>query len=350
MQTKDTCEVVAEVSANHLGSFERACDIVRASAATGVDYIKFQTYTPDTMTLDLSSPDFFVSTDHSLWGGRTLYSLYEEAHTPWEWHSDLFDLARSLGVTPFSTPFDPSAVDFLEDLEAPMYKIASLEIVDTPLIRYAAETGKPLIISTGTATLTEIDDAVEAARAGGCSDLTLLLCTSSYPALPSDVHLRRMATLQTRYCAKVGLSDHTVHLGTSIAAVSLGASILERHVTLLRSDGGPDAAFSLEPPELALLVREVRAASESLGSPKWLRVDSENESRRIRRSLYVVKDVQQGEVVTSENVRAIRPGFGMAPKYWDALRGQRFTCDVPKGTPMTRDLVKLRSSETPEAV
>lgn len=335
MQDSNSCLVVAEVSANHRGSLERACSIVQASARAGVNSIKFQTYTADTMTLDIRRSDFAISTEHSLWGGRSLYSLYEEAHTPWEWHAKLFDLTRSLGVVPFSTPFDPTAVDFLESLEAPMYKIASLEIVDTPLIRYAAQTGKPLIMSTGTASLPEVDDAVKAAEAGGCTDLTLLVCTSSYPAAPSDMHLRRMETLRNRYQSRVGLSDHTLGLGSSIAAAALGASIIERHVTLHRADGGPDAAFSLEPDELALLVREVRAASESLGSPEWHEIAAENESRRLRRSLYVVQDARSGEVVTSENVRAIRPGFGLPPKFLDQVLGVRFSRDVRAGDPLT---------------
>lgn len=334
MQARDSCDVVAEVSANHQGSFERACDIVRASAAAGVDYVKFQTYTAATMTLDLQDPDFIVSTHHPLWGGRSLYSLYEEAHTPWEWHTELFDLARSLGVVPFSTPFDASAVDFLESLEAPMYKIASMEIVDTPLIRYAAQTGKPLIMSTGTASLSEIDDAVNAAEAGGCSELTLLVCTSSYPASPSDVHLRRMETLRNRYETRVGLSDHTLGLGSSIAAVALGASLIERHVTLSRSDGGPDAAFSLEPDELAMLVTEVRAATESLGSAEWNEIGAEDESRRLRRSLYVVEDVAKGEALSVNNVRAIRPGFGLPPKLLDQVMGVPFARDARAGEPL----------------
>lgn len=330
--------VVAEVSSNHLGSLERAKRIVEAVAHAGVDMIKFQTYTADTMTLNIDRGDFRVSTGHPLWGGETLYSLYAAARTPWEWHAELFDLARSLGVVPFSTPFDFTAVDFLESLNASVYKIASLEILDTPLIRYAAETRKPLIISTGTATLGEIDDAVEAAEAGGCSDLTLLLCTSSYPASPIDAHVRRIDTLRTRYQVRVGLSDHTVGLGTSIAAIALGASLIERHVTLLRSDGGLDADFSLEPTELSALVREVRVAFDSLGSRGWIEVPAEDESRRLRRSLYVVEPMQAGDALAQHHVRAIRPGAGLAPKLLVKLLGKQAIKDVPAGTPLSYDL------------
>ena len=335
MSDQSPCHVVAEVSANHQGSLERACDIVRACAEAGVDMIKFQTYTADTMTLDLDNAGFTISADHPLWGGQSLYSLYQEAHTPWEWHAELFELARSFGMVPFSTPFDASAVDFLESLGASMYKIASLEILDTPLIRYAAGTGKPLIISTGTASLPEIDDAVEAAKAGGCSDLTLLVCTSSYPASPSDVHLRRMETLRQRYQTKVGLSDHTLSLGPSIAAVAMGASVIERHVTIRRSDGGPDAEFSLEPDELNVLVREVQAAAESLGSSEWNVIAAEDESRRLRRTLYVVKDVAEGEAFSIDNVRAIRPGFGLPPKFLDRVLGSRALRHIHAGEPLT---------------
>lgn len=327
--------IVAEVSSNHLGSLDTARRIVEAVAECGADAVKFQTYTAATMTLDVDRPEFAVSADHPLWGQRALYSLYQEAQTPWDWHAELFELARSLGLVPFSTPFDASAVDFLESLATPMYKIASLEIVDTPLIRYAAQTGKPLIMSTGAASLSEIDDAVRAAEAGGCSDYTLLLCTSSYPTSPSDVHLRRMETLRNRYQTQVGLSDHTLGLGSSIAAVALGASLIERHVTLCRSKGGPDAAFSLEPRELRMLVRETKAASESLGSAKWKEISSEDESRRLRRSLYVVKDAPRGAVVSLEYVRAIRPGFGLPPKFLEQVLGSRFAHDVRAGEPLT---------------
>mgnify|MGYP000005052659 CR=1 FL=1 len=333
--------VVAEVSSNHLGSLERATKLIEAAAAAGVQMIKFQTFTADTMTLNVDHPDFKVAADHDLWGGSPLYSLYETAATPWAWHPELFRRARELGIVPFSTPFDASAVDFLESLNVPMYKIASLEIVDIPLIRYAARTHKPLVISTGTATLAEIDDAVEAATAGGCSDVTLLVCTSSYPASPHDAHLRRMETLGRRYQCHVGLSDHTEGLGTSIAAVALGATLIERHFTLRRSEGGHDAAFSLEPAELALLVREARAAFDSLGSPEWAPIDTENESKRLRRSLYVVTNVSQGDPITPENVRAIRPGYGLPPKALDQIMGTRFARNAKAGEPLSWDHIDV---------
>jgi len=332
--------VVAEVSANHLGSLANATALVQAIADTGTTHIKFQTYTAETMTIDYDGPGFRISSEHELWGGRNLYSLYQEAHTPWEWHEELFSLSRSLGLVPFSTPFDATAVDFLETLAPDLYKVASMEIGDTPLIRHIARTGRPMIMSTGTATLSEVDDAVAAAREAGCTDLTLLLCTSSYPADPSDVHLSRMNLLRERYGVPVGLSDHTLGIGVSVAAVSLGATVIERHVTMQRSAGGPDAAFSLEPDELANLVAGVMTAAQAIGSPEWTIIESEGESRRLKRSLYIIRDCEAGEILSAENVRSIRPSGGLEPKHLDWVMGRRLVGAVNRGTPLSWDLIE----------
>ena len=330
---------IAEVSANHLGSLERAKEIVVAAAKAGATAVKFQTYTADTMTLDIDN--FKVSDDHELWGGRRLYSLYQEAYTPWEWHSELFELCRSLNVLPFSSPFDLSAIEFLESLNAPMYKIASLETGDHRLIRAVAETGKPLIISTGATEWNEIEDLVSVVQKTGNNDLTLMVCTSSYPSDPLDAHLNRIATLRDFFGVKVGLSDHTLGLGVSIAAIALGAAAIEKHITIRRSDGGADGAFSMEPEEFAMLVREGTSARQALGKSAWSMQDSEKESRRLRRSLYIVKDVKAGETVTPENVRAIRPGGGCSPKLFDGMIGKKFRADFLTGTPMTSELLRI---------
>jgi pseudaminic acid synthase len=332
----DNVLFIAEVSANHLGSFQRAKEIVVAAAAAGASAIKFQTYTADTMTLDID--EFKVSDDHELWGGRRLHSLYQEAHTPWEWHPELFELCRALDVLPFSSPFDLSAVEFLESINAPMYKIASLETGDHRLIRAVAETGKPLIVSTGATEWGEIEELVGVVQEAGNSDLTLMVCTSAYPANPTDAHLNRISTLRDSFGVKVGLSDHTLGVGVGIAAISLGATAIEKHFTLRRSDGGADAAFSMEPEEFELLVKEGTFALQALGKPDWCVRDSEKESRRLRRSLYVVKNVKSGELVTQENVRAIRPGGGCSPKFFDTVIGRKFRADVSIGTPLTLEM------------
>jgi pseudaminic acid synthase len=329
---------IAEVSANHLGSLERAKEIVIAASKAGASAVKFQTYTADTMTLDIDK--FKVSDDHKLWGGRRLHSLYQEAHTPWEWHSELFELCRSLDVLPFSSPFDLSAIELLESLDAPMYKIASLETGDHQLIKTVAETGKPLIISTGATEWKEIEELVSVVQESGNKDLTLLVCTSSYPSDPLDAHLNRIATLRKHFGVKVGLSDHTLGIGVSIAAIALGATAIEKHITLRRVDGGADGTFSMEPEEFALLVREGKSAFQALGNPDWTMQDSEKESRRLRRSLYVVKDVKLGDVITQENVRAIRPGGGCPPKLLGQLLGRHFSADFQAGTPMSVDLIR----------
>jgi pseudaminic acid synthase len=328
---------IAEVSANHLGSLKRAHQLIDVAAAAGASAVKFQTYTPDTMTLDL--PEFSVVKGHELWGGRTLYSLYAEAMTPWEWHPELFAHCREIGVIPFSSPFDKSAIEFLESLDAPMYKIASLETSDHELIRLVGETGKPTIISTGATLFNEISELVEVYLSTGNEDLTLLVCTSSYPAKPEDAHLRRMELLQKEFGVKIGLSDHTLGMGVAIAAISLGAVAIEKHITLKRSDGGADGAFSMEPQEFAMMVKEGNSALSSLGNRNWTVQDSELESRRLRRSLYVVKDVEVGEFVTSENLRAIRPGMGISPSHYQSLLGKTFNKKLKKGTPMSSDFV-----------
>jgi len=323
---------IAEISANHLGSFERAKNLVREAARIGATAVKFQTYTADTMTLNIQ--EFSVSEDHELWGGKRLYELYREAHTPWNWHQELFKLSRDLGLIPFSSPFDLSAVEFLESLDCPMYKIASLETSDHALIRAAALTGKPLIISTGATEWDEIVELVKVVHETGNKNLTLLVCTSSYPAVPTDAHIRRIQEIREKLDVKVGLSDHTLGIGVSLAAIGLGAVAIEKHLTLRRSDGGADSAFSMEPSEFQNLVSEGKDAFQALGDKNWAIQDSEKESRRLRRSLYIVKDVKAGEILTTENIRAIRPGEGCSPKYYDQLLGKRFKNDAKMGTPL----------------
>ncbi len=331
---------IAEVSANHMGSLERAHQLVDAAANAGASAVKFQTYTADTMTLDL--PEFSVIEGHELWGGRTLYSLYQEAMTPWDWHPELFEHCRERGVIPFSSPFDRTAVEFLESLNAPMYKIASLESSDHELIKLVGETGKPVIASTGATEFEEIESLVEVFRATGNKDLTLLVCTSSYPAEPSEAHIRRMKTLSDAFGVKVGLSDHTLGIGVSVAAIALGATAIEKHITIKRSDGGADGAFSMEPSEFKALVEEGNAASAALGDSRWAIQKSEAESRRLRRSLYIVHDVNKGDEATSLNVRAIRPGAGCSPALLGDLLGKKFVNSYTTGTPLTPD--KLEES------
>ena len=323
---------IAEISANHLGSFERAKNLVREAARIGVTAVKFQTYTADTMTLNVK--EFSVSEDHELWGGKRLYDLYKEAHTPWEWHEELFEISRNLGLIPFSSPFDLTAVEFLESLNSPMYKIASLETGDHALIRAVAATGKPIIISTGATEWNEIEELVKVVKDTGNNNLTLLVCTSSYPALPADAHLHRLLEIREKLDVKVGVSDHTLGIGVSLAAIGLGAVAIEKHLTLNRSDGGADGAFSMEPDEFQTLISEGKNAFLALGNKRWAIQDSEKESRRLRRSLYVAKDVKAGDELTSENIRAIRPGDGCSPKFLDQLLGKRFKNDARMGTPL----------------
>lgn len=331
--------VIAEMSGNHNGSLDRALSLVQAAAHSGAHALKLQTYTADTMTIDCGRPEFTISNQHSPWHGRRLYELYQQAHTPWEWHGPIFERAASLGMLAFSSPFDASAVDFLESLDVPAYKIASFEVVDLPLIRRVATTGKPVIISTGMATVAEIDDAVRAARSAGCSDLVLLKCTSTYPASPEDSHVRTVEHLARQFDCPVGLSDHTPGVGAAVAAVALGASVVEKHFTLKRSDGGVDSSFSLEPTELAALVEETLSAWRSLGRVHYGPTNEEQPSLAHRRSLYVTEDLAVGDVLSPTNLRAIRPGFGLAVKYIDVLLGKKVGRDVPRGTPMSWDLL-----------
>jgi N-acetylneuraminate synthase len=329
---------VAEISANHLGNLERAHHLIEAAAGANADAVKFQTYTAETMTLNLDS--LGVSANHALWGGKKLFDLYQEAHTPWEWHSELFSHALSLGLIPFSSPFDSSAVEFLEKLNCPIYKIASLESGDLELIKEVGRTGKPTIISTGATQLDEIEEAVSAFLSTGNEDLTLLVCTSSYPAEPNEAHLNRISTLKNAFSVNVGISDHTLGIGVSIAAIALGATVIEKHITLKRSDGGHDSAFSMEPSEFEQLVLEGNNAKLSLGNLEWKIMDSESESRRLRRSLYVVSDVLMGEELSPINIRAIRPGAGLKPKYFNEVIGRKFNKNLKAGTPLSlEDLV-----------
>jgi N-acetylneuraminate synthase len=326
---------VAELSANHNQSLDRAMEILENVARAGASAVKLQTYTPETMTLPISSEGFVVGKESSLWQGKRLFDLYAEAMTPWEWHRPLFDRVIELGMIPFSSPFDNSAVDFLEGLDCPIYKIASFELVDLPLIAYAAETGKPMIISTGMGTLQEIADAVDAAREGGCEDITLLKTTSSYPALPQYSNLMTMVEMANIFNVKVGISDHTLGIGASVAAVTLGASVVEKHVTLSRSDGGVDSKFSMEPSEFENLVKEAEVARQSVGKVSFGPSPGDESSLAFRRSLYVSRNVNAGDKVSPENVRAVRPGFGMPVKMLASVTGMRFSTDLMAGTPLS---------------
>ncbi|MDP9797802.1 N-acetylneuraminate synthase [Catenuloplanes nepalensis] len=331
--------VIAEMSGNHNGDLQRALRIVDAIADAGASALKIQTYRADTLTIDVDGPRFRISDGHELWGGENLYRLYERAHTPWEWHEPIFDRARERGLIAFSSPFDPTAVDLLEKLNAPAYKIASSELVDLPLIRLAASTGKPLIMSTGMANVAEIDAAVRAARGAGCANPILLSCTATYPAPVEAANLRRIPVLADAFGTIAGLSDHTPGIGVAVASVALGAAVIEKHVTLSRAEGGVDAEFSLEPAELAALVVEARRAHAALGSPRIGADQSEEEGLRYRRSLYVVEDVAAGDTVTRDNVRSIRPAGGLPPGDIDLVLGRVFRSAYPKGTPLTWDIV-----------
>ena len=326
--------VIAEMSGNHNKSLDRALEIVEAAAETGAHALKIQTYTPDTMTLDLDEREFHISDPSSLWKGTSLYKLYAQAYTPWEWHSPIFDRARELGIIVFSTPFDETAVDFLEELDAPCYKIASFENTHLPLIRRVAATGKPLIISTGMATLAELDESVRVARDSGCRDLILLKCTSTYPASASDSNILTIPHLRELFTCEVGLSDHTMGVGVSVASVAMGATVIEKHFTLDRDDGGVDSSFSLEPHEMTQLVVETERAWQSLGGVSYGPTEAEKKSLQFRRSLYVVKDMRAGELFTRETVRAIRPGLGLPPRFLDIVIGRVASERIPAGTPM----------------
>ncbi|POA56117.1 MULTISPECIES: pseudaminic acid synthase [unclassified Pseudomonas] len=332
--------IIAEMSGNHNQSLDVALRIVEAAARAGAHALKLQTYTADTMTLDLDQGEFFIKDPGSLWAGSSLYELYRKAHTPWEWHEPIFARARELGMLAFSTPFDESAVDFLEGLGVPAYKIASFENTDLPLIRRVAATGKPLIISTGMASIAELDESVRAAREAGCRDLVLLKCTSTYPASPINSNLLTIPHLQELFGCEVGLSDHSMGVGVSVAAVALGATVIEKHFTLDRAAGGVDASFSLEPAELASLVVETERAWQAMGQVRYGATEAEGKSLVYRRSLYVTRDMQAGEVFCADNLRAIRPGLGLAPKHYDALLGRRARQAIKRGTALDWVLVE----------
>ena len=331
--------IIAEMSGNHNQSLDRAMEIVEIAAAAGAHAMKLQTYTADTMTIDIAEGEFFISDENSLWKGHSLHDLYKMAYTPWEWHKPIFDRCRELGMIGFSTPFDATAVDFLDELDVPCFKIASFENVDLPLIAKVAGKGKPMIISTGMATVAQIDEAVRTARDNGCRDLIILKCTSNYPAPPESSNLATIPHMRQLFDCQIGLSDHTMGIGAAIAATALGAVAIEKHITTKRSDGGVDSAFSLEPDELAALVRETSVAARAIGQVRYGLDDAERGSLVFRRSLYVVADMAAGDVLTPANLRAIRPGKGLPPKYIDQLMGKRVSRAVKRGTAVSWDLL-----------
>ncbi len=336
---KKTPFIIAEMSGNHNQSLDRALQIVKAAADAGAHAIKLQTYTANTMTLNMEEGAFKITDPNSLWYGRNLYELYEEAHTPWEWHKEIFDFAHSLGLMAFSTPFDETAVDFLESLGVKAYKIASFENTDEPLLIKVAQTGKPVIMSTGAATLSDIDFAVHTLRAHGCSDLTLLKCTSTYPASPENTNLLTIPHLRELFDCNVGLSDHTMGIGVSVASVALGATIIEKHFTLSRADGGVDSAFSIEPAELKSLVIECERAYLALGKVSYGVHKAEEKSLIYKRSIYVAKDIQKGEAFTLNNLRVVRPGDGLPSKFLKNIIGKPARNDIKSGTPLSWDLL-----------
>lgn len=341
--TQERPYLIAEMSGNHQRSLERALQIVDAAASAGADAVKLQTYTPDTMTLDVDAPGFVITDSESLWAGRRLHELYEEAHTPWEWHAPIMERAAARGMHCFSTPFDETAVDFLESLSVPAYKIASFECTDLPLIRKAAGTGKPLIVSTGMASAAEIDEAVRAARSAGCDDLVLLKCTSAYPATPAGSNLRTIPHLRQLFDCEVGLSDHTLGLGAAVAAVAMGASVIEKHLTLSRAEGGVDAAFSMEPTEFRMLAEETDRAWRALGGVSYGPGEQEKASLQFRRSLYVAEDLPAGGRLTRRNLRIVRPGFGLPPAFYEVMLGRTVARAHKRGDPLTWD--SLREEE-----
>jgi pseudaminic acid synthase len=330
--------VIAEMSANHNGDINNAYKIIDMAKASGADAVKLQTYHPDTITMDMNTPEFMIK--GGLWDGQSLYELYKGAFMPWEWHKPLFDYAKKVGITIFSSPFDNTAVDLLEDLNSPAYKIASFEAVDLPLIKYVAQTGKPMIISTGMADAEEIQEAIEAAREGGCKELAILHCVSAYPALASNYNLRTLANMRQKFGLVTGLSDHTIDNTTAITSVALGASIIEKHVTLDRHGGGVDDSFSLESKELTELCVGAKTAWEALGQVDYGRKLSEQTNVKFRRSLYFVKDIKEGEVITVEHIKSIRPGYGLHPKYYDNVIGNVVNADIKVGQPVSFNLLK----------
>lgn len=331
--------IIAEMSGNHNGSLDRALELVEAAAKAGAHALKIQTYTADTMTLNIDSGEFLIEDPSSLWNGATLYELYEKASTPWEWHGPIFNRCHELGMIGFSSPFDATAVDFLESLDVPLYKVASFELTDLPLIKKVANTGKPMIMSTGMATIAEISEAVTTAKENGCTNLALLKCTSAYPASPSDINLMTIPHMRDLFQCEVGLSDHTLGLGVAIASVALGASIIEKHFTLDRGDGGVDSAFSLEPHEVSSLVSQSLAAKQALGKVQYQVSSKESLSSTHRRSIYASADIKSGEKFTSENTRVIRPGLGLKPKHYESILGRSAKSDIEFGTPLDWALI-----------
>jgi len=332
--------IIAEMSGNHNQSLERALKIVEAASKAGAHAVKLQTYTADTMTLDTKKGEFFINDEKSLWNGNSLHDLYSKAYTPWEWHKSIINRAKELGMSCFSSPFDESAVDFLEGLDVVAYKIASFENNHLPLIKKVANTGKPVIISTGMASIDEIHEAVVTARNAGCKDLTLLKCTSTYPANPKNSNILTIPHMQELFGCEVGLSDHTMGIGVSIAAIAHGATIIEKHFTLSRADGGVDSAFSIEPKELNMLVEETKRAWECLGKPSYGPTKDEEKSLQFRRSIYISENMKKGEILSKDNIRIVRPGFGLHPRYYDSLLGKKVKNNLLKGTPISMDFIE----------
>ncbi|WP_288794749.1 pseudaminic acid synthase [uncultured Megamonas sp.] len=331
--------IIAEISGNHNQSLERALKIVDVAADCGVDAIKIQTYTADTITIDKNDGEFFIKDKNNLWKGESLYSLYQKAYTPWEWHKAIFDKAKEKGIICFSTPFDFSAVDFLEELGNPIYKIASFENIDLPLIKKISQTGKPIIASTGMASIAELSELVDTVKGNGGKDLTLLKCTSSYPATPEGTNLMTIPHMQKLFNCNVGISDHTLGIGVAVASIALGATVIEKHFTLSRAEGGVDSAFSLEPQEMKQLVKEAHSAYLALGNITYGVSEQEKKSLQFRRSLYIVEDMKAGDIITEKNLRSIRPGLGLAPKYYDILLGKRIKYDIKRGTATSWDMI-----------
>lgn len=331
--------IIAEMSGNHNQSLERALKIVDAAADAGVDAVKLQTYTADTLTIDKSDGEFFIKDKASLWQGESLYNLYKKAYTPWDWQEKIFEHCRERGIDCFSTPFDDTSVDFLEKFNPLCYKIASFENIDLPLIKKVAKTGRPMIVSSGMATVAELDEMVRTAKENGCNDLTLLKCTSSYPATPEGTNLFTIPHMKELFKCNVGLSDHTLGIGVAVASIALGATVIEKHFTLSRADGGVDSAFSLEPTEMKQLVKECNAAWKALGEISYGPTEQEKKSLIFRRSLYIVEDMKKGDVITEKNMRCIRPGLGLAPKYYDIIKGKKVSCDIKRGTAVRWDII-----------
>lgn len=331
--------IIAEMSGNHNQSLERALEIVDLAAKSGADALKIQTYTADTMTLDINEREFFIKDKNSLWNGTSLYKLYQQAYTPWEWHKPIFKRCKEVGIIGFSTPFDATSVEFLESLDVPCYKIASFENIDLQLIKKVAQTGKPIIASTGMASIAELDDLVQTVRENGCTDLTLLKCTSSYPSTPEGTNLLTIPHMKQLFNCRVGLSDHTLGIGAAIAGIALGATVIEKHFTISRAEGGVDSAFSMEPAEMKQLVDESSRAWQAIGQVYYGISEQEKKSLQFRRSLYIVEDMKAGDVITEKNMRAIRPGLGLSPKYYDIILGKKVKCDLKKGTALTWSVI-----------